>query len=61
MFKPMNPTLKSQIESLCAKVQEVIDNNDWPTEEGHCIDTGVTYTCPLQELVGAISAGILET
>jgi hypothetical protein len=40
---------RRNIENLCAKVQEVIDNNDWPTEEGQqrCDDS----PCPLQVLV----------
>ena len=50
-------TRERAIELLLGKVEEVINNNDWPTEEGHVIDDGVTCTCPLQILIDNIRAG----
>lgn len=47
-------TRERAIELLLGKVEEVINNNDWPTEEGHVIDDG---TCPLQILIDNIRAG----
>lgn len=31
----MNHDLIVQTLALCDKVMEVVNNNDWPTEEGH--------------------------
>lgn len=28
-------TREDAIDVLCGKVMEVVENNDWPTEEGH--------------------------
>ena len=50
-------TREHAIELLLSKVEGVINNNDWPTEEGHVIDDGVTCTCPLQILIDNIRAG----
>ena len=38
MRKLPNGTGERAIELLLSKVEEVINNNDWPTEEGHVID-----------------------
>ena len=56
----MNQELKEKILSLCRKVEEVMSNNDWPTEEGRMYDFGTVCTCPLNELVRQIKAGLEE-
>lgn len=43
------------IESLLRKVEEVLNNNGWPTEEGQYGEDGVL--CPIQELVNEIRKG----
>jgi len=50
----INMTREQAISELLARVEEVIDNNDWPTEEGHMTDDGVNATCPILLLVQAI-------
>lgn len=42
------------IASLLRKVEEVINNNDWPTEDGHWTDDGVKCTCPIADLIAVI-------
>ena len=52
----MNPELKQRILDLCGKVEEVVHNNDWPTEEGHMHDDGVNCTCPILEMTEFIKS-----
>jgi len=47
----MTPELRTNIIKLCHKVKEVINNNDWPTEEGHNREDLI---CPLENLVNNI-------
>ena len=51
----MDEELKAQILSLCHKVEEVINNNDWPTTEGQCSEDGHN---PLERLIADIRAGV---
>jgi hypothetical protein len=53
----INMTREQAISELLARVEEVIDNNDWPTEEGQMQDDGVNATCPILLLVQAIKNG----
>lgn len=53
---PVNPELRQLILDLCAKVEEVVHNNDWPTEEGHMHDDGVTCSCPILDLTTFIKS-----
>lgn len=46
-----NLSFRQDVLSLCRKVQEVIFNNDWPTEEGQMNEGG---ECDLLDLVIAI-------
>lgn len=43
--------LKSLILSLCDKADEVIQNGDWPTEDGTWIETNAGCTCPLNDII----------
>lgn len=47
----MNEELRQLILDLCRKVDEVVDNGDWPTEEGHRNEDG---TSPIGEMVSFI-------
>lgn len=47
-----------KILALIAKVREVVHNNDWPTDEGHMPDDGVTCSCPILDLTDSIEAGL---
>jgi hypothetical protein len=48
----MNEELRQLILDLCRKVDEVVNNGDWPTEEGHSTDE--TGSCPMSEMTDFI-------
>ena len=50
-------TREEAIAKLLDAVEEVVHNNDWPTEAGHMTDDGVTCSCPILELVTVIRKG----
>jgi hypothetical protein len=50
----MNEELRKMILDLLHDVENVVHNNDWPTEDGHLHDDGVTCTCPLLDRVNFI-------
>lgn len=52
----MNPR-EQAIAELLAAVEEVVHNNDWPTEAGHMVDDGVKCSCPILDLVQIIRGG----
>jgi hypothetical protein len=54
----MDEKLKQAIEKLLAEVENVIGNGDWPTENGHLHDDGVSCTCPLLDQINFIRKGI---
>ena len=45
-------TREQAIETLCQKVEEVLHNNDWPTEEGQQSESG--EPSPIDELITLI-------
>jgi hypothetical protein len=45
-------TREQAIEALCQKVEEVLHNNDWPTEEGQQSESG--EPSPIDELITLI-------
>lgn len=47
----MNERLKSLILSLCDKADEVMQNGDWPTEDGRWVETHAGCTCPLNDII----------
>jgi hypothetical protein len=49
-------TREHAIELLLKKVEEVLNNNDWPTEEGQ-MRADDTESCPIQKLVDNIRKG----
>lgn len=61
----MNDQVRTAILDLCDTVINVINNNDWPTEDGRLRagvwpehDDGVTCTCPLLERVNFIKSNL---
>jgi len=50
-------TREREIELLLEKVEEVIGNGDWPTEEGTFVDDGKVCTSPIQQLIDNIRSG----
>jgi hypothetical protein len=54
----MNDQVRTAILDLCDTVINVINNNDWPTEDGRLHDDGVTCTCPLLERVNFIKSNL---
>jgi hypothetical protein len=50
-------TRERAIDLLLQRVEEVINNGDWPTEEGQFVDDGKSCTCPIQQLVDNIRGG----
>lgn len=48
--------LEKDIFLLCEKVREVLDNNDWPTEEGHDFEETKS---PIRILVESIEQRLL--
>ena len=49
-------TREHAIELLLAKVENVLYNNDWPTEEGQTREDGIE-PCDIQKLVDNIRKG----
>jgi len=54
----MDEKLRLLILSLCDKTDEVLQNGDWPTEDGHWVETATTCTCPLNEIITEIREGL---
>ena len=55
----MNEALRAKILSLCDKVDEVISNNDWPTDEGHEVERfDGSCGCILSDLLTEIREGV---
>jgi hypothetical protein len=54
----MDETTRKAILSLCDKVEEVVGNGDFPTEDGLWHDDGVTYTCVINDLITEIREGL---
>ena len=48
-------TREHAIELLLQKVEEVVGNGDWATEEGAFTDDGTA--CPIQQLIDNIRGG----
>ena len=44
-----SPLERAAILALCDKVEEVLNNNDWPTEEGMDSEDGQSYIRSLVE------------
>lgn len=54
----MDEKLKALILSLCDKADEVLQNGDWPTDDGRWVEDATTCTCPLNEIIVAIREGL---
>ena len=50
----MAMTREEAIELLCKKVEGVLNNNDWPTEEGQRLESELN---PIEELIASIRIG----
>ena len=50
-------TREQAIEFLLTRVEEVVGNGDWPTEEGRFTDDGMQCSCFIQDLVNHIRKG----
>jgi hypothetical protein len=48
----MTRNFRVNVMTLCAKVQEVLDNNDWPTEEGQ--NRADDPPCRIQVLINSV-------
>ena len=56
----IDPKLRHKILQLCNAVDEVLHNNDWPTEAGTMVETETDCTCPIMDLTRAIREGLLQ-
>jgi hypothetical protein len=54
----MDEELKQRILSLCDKADEVLQNNDWPTDDGLWLETTTGCSCPLADLILEIREGL---
>jgi hypothetical protein len=54
----MNEELRKKILSLCDKADEVLQNGDWPTEDGRFVETATSCTCPLADIILEIREGL---
>lgn len=54
----MDEKLRALILSLCDKADEVVQNGDWPTEDGHWTDDGKTCTCVINDIIVEIRDGL---
>ena len=50
----MNERLKELILSLCDKADEVLQNGDWPTDDGRWVEDATSCTCPLNDIITEI-------
>lgn len=47
----MPPSVLAKILQLCDRVDEVLQNGDWPTDDGTWTDDGTTCSCPMNDLI----------
>lgn len=50
----MNDRLRELVLSLCDKVDEVVQNGDWPTEDGRWQETNNGCSCIMSDILTEI-------